>query len=218
MGRCRTDLFHRYPLRPGILDIRLIHIFRRFDLLCAFHEYVNSHLLHSQHHGGKRQHILFIQRNPIVWDHKSPHAFPAQFVRHTDHCRFAHFLHGDQMAFDPCRVNVLASADDHVFLAPHDVEISLLIDHGQIARIEPSPLVRHLSEVLPIPEVTGGIPSLLQANSPIEPIGKGRRSSSTILTSIPGMGRPTVSAWRDGASSRLLAAIPPPNSVIPKPI
>src|SRR5713226_3503707 len=61
--------------------------------------------------------------------------FAKEFVRYTEHLHIGNFGMADQEFFDFAWEEVLASANDHVFDAAHDIDIAVRIHRRQVAGV-----------------------------------------------------------------------------------
>src|SRR3990172_10455257 len=59
-------------------------------------------------------------------------------VRHTDDRDIPDLGVAKQEFLDLARIDVLATADDHVLAAPDDVAVALVVDHAEIAGVHPA--------------------------------------------------------------------------------
>src|SRR5437762_2050689 len=77
--------------------------------------------------------------------------FAPQWVGNTDHCDFVDRRVLEQDLLDLPWVDIIASANDHIFLTVEQVEVALCIHHTDIARMQPSPSQRLSRFVRSIP-------------------------------------------------------------------
>ncbi|MNC49318.1 hypothetical protein D3C75_984890 [compost metagenome] len=56
----------------------------------------------------------------------------------TDHCCFENAWKFEQHIFDLLRINVLATANDHLFKASDDDQITILIDPPDVTGVQPA--------------------------------------------------------------------------------
>src|SRR5205807_8849459 len=68
--------------------------------------------------------------------------FAPQWVGNTDHCDFVDRRVLEQDLLDLPRVDIIASANDHIFLTVEQVEVALCIHHTDIACMKTSPSQR----------------------------------------------------------------------------
>src|SRR3989344_6008300 len=76
-------------------------------------------------------------------------------ARYADHLHIGHRRVGEEELFQLARVNVLATTNDHVLVAPGNAHVALFIHAGQVAGVHPAGLVdgfRRTLRVVPVAE------------------------------------------------------------------
>src|SRR3546814_7179257 len=70
-------------------------------------------------------------------DHRHHHLDPAR-MRHAEHRHFRYRRMREDDFFDFATRDVLAAGLDHVLLAIDDAQVTLAVDHAEIAAVEPA--------------------------------------------------------------------------------
>src|SRR5207244_1257839 len=82
--------------------------------------------------------LLAVRRSAGLEDHERMRCFAPLFVWHADHRRFLDRRMPQQHALDLDRLDVFATADDHVLDAVADFDVAVWMHDSRIAGMEPT--------------------------------------------------------------------------------